>query len=229
LPGRSKGSRASSPSSSSADSRPSSATGTGSDRGRIGLAVPVAVLTKRACDERGDSPRMKRRSSNDPKAEAEALPATTEARRSLDTLSEFETKIRKDRSTGERIAGFAINKAGSGTFVGLHAIGFAAWIVTNLGVIKGVEPFDPFPFGLLTVIVSLEAIFLALLLLIAQTRMTKERTSGRSSIFRSTCSPSRRARRHSRCCKGIATHLGLEVENDEEAKQLARKTNVPDG
>ncbi|HEX9722907.1 MAG TPA: DUF1003 domain-containing protein, partial [Vicinamibacteria bacterium] len=152
--------------------------------------------------------------------------STTEARRSLDTLSEFETKIRRDRSHGERIAGFAINKAGSGTFVGLHAIGFAAWIVTNLGVIKGVEPFDPFPFGLLTVIVSLEAIFLALLMLIAQNRMTKEADKRALLDLQINLLAEQEGTMTLAMLQRIGTHLGLEVENDEEAKQLARKTNV---
>jgi uncharacterized membrane protein len=47
---------------------------------------------------------------------------------------------------------------------------FAAWVLWNTGLIPGVAPVDPFPFGLLTMIVSLEAIFLALFILMAQRR-----------------------------------------------------------
>src|SRR5437764_1008366 len=49
--------------------------------------------------------------------------------------------------------------SGSMAFVYLHAVIFAVWIVVNL--ISDKRGFDPFPFGLLTLIVSLEAIFLS--------------------------------------------------------------------
>ena len=50
-------------------------------------------------------------------------------------------------------------------FVALHVVWFGAWILINL-----LLPFDPFPFGLLTMLVSLEAIFLSTFVLISQNR-----------------------------------------------------------
>jgi uncharacterized membrane protein len=47
---------------------------------------------------------------------------------------------------------------------------FLSWIVINSGIIPGVPPFDPYPYGLLTTTVSLEAIFLSLFVLISQNR-----------------------------------------------------------
>jgi uncharacterized membrane protein len=49
-------------------------------------------------------------------------------------------------------------------------IWFGGWLIINIGWIPGIVPFDPFPFGLLTTIVSLEAIFLAIIVLISQNR-----------------------------------------------------------
>jgi uncharacterized membrane protein len=49
---------------------------------------------------------------------------------------------------------------------------FGGWIIWNLGF-AGLTPFDPFPFGLLTMIVSLEAIFLSTFVLISQNRQAK--------------------------------------------------------
>ncbi len=61
--------------------------------------------------------------------------------------------------------------AGSMGFVYFHAIWFALWIVINQGLAKPyIHPFDPFPYGLLTMLVSLEAIFLSTFILIAQNR-----------------------------------------------------------
>jgi uncharacterized membrane protein len=59
--------------------------------------------------------------------------------------------------------------AASTGFFAFHAIAFTVWIVWNLGWF-GLPEFDPFPFGLLTMIVSLEAIFLSIFVLMTQGR-----------------------------------------------------------
>jgi uncharacterized membrane protein len=70
--------------------------------------------------------------------------------------------------TADRIAAVAA----SGTFLGLHVVWFVVWIVPNVwpGMIGRAEGFDPFPFGLLTMIVSLEAIILSIIIMVSQNR-----------------------------------------------------------
>ena len=58
-------------------------------------------------------------------------------------------------------------------FVYVHFFWFAAWILLNSGRF-GLQPFDRFPYGLLTMIVSLEAIFLSTFVLISQNRLSEE-------------------------------------------------------
>ena len=70
----------------------------------------------------------------------------------------------------DRIADTAADFSGRFSFLVVHAIWFAVWIGLNIGVLPGVRDFDPFPFGLLTMIVSLEAIFLSCMVLISQNR-----------------------------------------------------------
>ena len=62
--------------------------------------------------------------------------------------------------------------AGSMSFVYMHALVFAIWIAYNLIAKK--SGFDPFPFGLLTLIVSLEAIFLSTFVMLSQNRQSKQ-------------------------------------------------------
>ncbi len=78
----------------------------------------------------------------------------------------FEEKL----TFGDRLADGLTAGIGTMKFAYLNAAWFGVWIVLNLGVIQGVTEFDPFPFGLLTMIVSLEAIFLSLFVLISQNR-----------------------------------------------------------
>ena len=76
----------------------------------------------------------------------------------------------------QRIADFLAALSGTFRFLLAHAAWFAVWIALNLGAFPGVAPFDPYPFGLLTMVVSLEAIFLSCFVLISQSRQAvKER------------------------------------------------------
>jgi uncharacterized membrane protein len=85
---------------------------------------------------------------------------------------EAEQKLSPLDRVADGIAGFA----GSMNFVFIHLAFFSAWVVLNLDVIPGLVAFDPFPFGLLTTAVSLEAIFLAVFVLLAQNlQAAKER------------------------------------------------------
>jgi uncharacterized membrane protein len=74
------------------------------------------------------------------------------------------------RSRLETVADRLTRVASSGYFLLFHAIWFAVWVLWNSGLIPGLRPFDPFPFGLLTMVVSLEAIVLAIFVLMAQRR-----------------------------------------------------------
>ena len=82
----------------------------------------------------------------------------------------------------DRLADRVTAFAGSMAFIYIHAAWFGTWIVVNLGRhVLGVPRFDPFPFGLLTMVVSLEAIFLATLVMISQNRQS-HRSDIRSEI-----------------------------------------------
>lgn len=88
-------------------------------------------------------------------------------------VSSFEAKVNKNRSLSERVADVITLKLGSMTFLIINAIWFLSWISINTGLVPFISAFDPFPFGLLTMIVSLEAIFLAIIVLISQNRAAR--------------------------------------------------------
>lgn len=88
-------------------------------------------------------------------------------------IHSFKEKANANRKTSERWADIMTAKFGSMIFLGLNAILFFFWFAANSGHLPGVPVFDPYPFGLLTVVVSLEAIFLAIFVLISQNRASK--------------------------------------------------------
>jgi CRP/FNR family cyclic AMP-dependent transcriptional regulator len=69
-------------------------------------------------------------------------------------------------TTLQRIVDWVAASSGSVPFLAIHVAWFAAWI----GINQWLYPFDPFPFGLLTMVVSLEAIMLSVLVLLSQNR-----------------------------------------------------------
>ena len=78
--------------------------------------------------------------------------------------------VRKIRTEQNRLTDGITNFAGSMSFVYLHTAWFGVWILINLGLLGAAVAFDRFPFGLLTMIVSLEAIFLSTFVMISQNR-----------------------------------------------------------
>jgi uncharacterized membrane protein len=95
----------------------------------------------------------------------------TEPQRKI--LRSIKAKTDAKRTTVEKLADAMTSSFGSVTFLVLNVILFLAWILINTNKIKGLSPFDPFPFNLLTNIVSLEAIILAIFVLISQNRSIK--------------------------------------------------------
>jgi len=78
-------------------------------------------------------------------------------------------EVKEHQTAVERVADWISWFSGSMPFLALNTVWFGIWIVVNT-VNVGVRPFDPYPFGLLTMIVSLEAIFLSCFVLLSQNR-----------------------------------------------------------
>lgn len=74
------------------------------------------------------------------------------------------------RGTQDRIADAITTFAGTMQFVYIHAAWFTVWIAFNEGLFGRSAVWDPYPFGLLTMIVSLEAIFLSTFVMVSQNR-----------------------------------------------------------
>lgn len=85
-------------------------------------------------------------------------------------LKSLKAQARANRSGTEKFADWTADVFGSIPFFIMHIVWFGGWILINTLNIKGIPHFDPFPYGLLTMVVSLEAIFLSILVLLSQNR-----------------------------------------------------------
>jgi uncharacterized membrane protein len=78
--------------------------------------------------------------------------------------------VERLKGTQDRVADQITAFAGSLNFVYIHSVWFGIWVLVNVGLIGASAEFDKFPFGLLTMIVSLEAIFLSTFVMVSQNR-----------------------------------------------------------
>ena len=87
----------------------------------------------------------------------------------LNANEEIERIRKAENRVSDKITAFA----GTMRFVYIHSVWFGLWIAINLGLLGAALIFDEYPFGLLTLIVSLEAIFLSTFVMISQNRQAR--------------------------------------------------------
>lgn len=88
-------------------------------------------------------------------------------------LGEFryaEEEIERESRAHERIADRVAAFIGNPYFIVVHAVWFVLWVAANTGLVTFSPMFDAYPFGLLGIILSIEAIFITGFLLISQNR-----------------------------------------------------------
>jgi uncharacterized membrane protein len=95
------------------------------------------------------------------------------AARNIAAVVKMEEEFLQKRSTAARIVDAAVDRVGTMASFLIHISVFVAWIFLNSGVFRGVRTWDPFPFILLTMFVSMEGVILALFVLMKQNRMSR--------------------------------------------------------
>ena len=146
--------------------------------------------------------------------------------KNIDTILKLEKEAIKNLSPVEHLADKVTTFAGSSPFILIHIIWFSGWILMNIGIIPVIKPFDPFPFSFLTLVVSLEAIFLTLLVLMSQNRMTKEADKRAHLDLQINMLDEQETTMILRMVQKITKHLGLEEEIDTPNNDLCEETDI---
>jgi uncharacterized membrane protein len=92
----------------------------------------------------------------------------------VEAIKAWDQALLEKRSHAQRFSDNITSIAASGASLTVHALWFISWIAINTGVLPIIAPFDRFPFPVLTMMVSLEAIFLALFVLASQNRLARQ-------------------------------------------------------
>jgi uncharacterized membrane protein len=106
-----------------------------------------------------------------PAREQGHLASATE--QNIATVANLERRLIEDRTWLDRLASAISSFTGSIYFVLVHVIWISLWFVINTGHFFGMRKFDPYPFILLCMIVSVEAVLLSTFVLMKQNRMAE--------------------------------------------------------
>ena len=132
-----------------------------------------------------------------------------------------------NRTREERIADVITDFSGRLYFVYFHVVWFGIWIVLNLNLF-GIKPFDPYPFGLLTMVVSLEAIFLATFVLISQNRLSAEADRRADLDLQMGLLTEHELTRVIKMLDAIQDKMGIENDSDKELLDLEKDVDPED-
>ena len=125
------------------------------------------------------------------------------------------------KSKQEKIADLLTKFSGSMFFVYVHAIWFGLWIAVNSGLL-GSEPFDPFPFSLLTLVVSLEAIFLSTFVLISQNHAGRLADKRAELDLQINLLSEHEITRLLKIMDAVADRLGVDAAEKREVEELKK-------
>jgi uncharacterized membrane protein len=145
----------------------------------------------------------------------------------VEAIAKLEHKELHRRSSGEKVSDFFVSLIGSMPFLIFHIIWFAVWFIVNLNAMPGMAAFDPFPFGILTLIVSSEGVFLAIFILISQNRMARQSDKRAHLDLQVNMLTEQEMTMMLRMQKRLCEHLGVEVDEvRDEAKRLLEETDI---
>ena len=149
------------------------------------------------------------------------------AKENIETIMQIEQEFLRQRSVVDRLGDGISRFAGSIAFVIAHIVGFAGWILVNLGVIPGVVPVDPFPFSFLALIVALEAIFLSTFVLMSQNRQTRQSDHWAHLNLQIGLLAEQETTKVLQMLKLVCDRLGIDkVSGDGELKEMVGNTSV---
>jgi uncharacterized membrane protein len=144
----------------------------------------------------------------------------------IEAVAHIEHSARDARSRIDHFASTVTRVAGTAQSIVFHLVWFSAWLLVNLHGIPGIQPFDPFPFNLLTTVVSLEAIFLTLFVLISQNRLSQEADKRSQIDLQVNLLAEKETTMILRMLQDISERLGVTGASTKELRDLLKETKV---
>lgn len=158
----------------------------------------------------------------------EAPPHT--AVRNIDAVVRLEAEAAERRNAAERVADWVAARVGTLAFGLAHIALVAGWTAANLETLPGIQAWDPYPFGLLGGVFSLEGVLLASFLLIKQNRLGARADERAHLDLQVSLLAEQEITKVIQMLDRLTGQLGLEpaATTDREVEEFRRVTAVDD-
>ena len=147
--------------------------------------------------------------------------------RNVRAICELEGKALARRTISDRIGDVIATQAGRMWFIVFHIIWFAIWLVWNINP-HGKHTFDPFPFALMTMIVSLESIFLSLFILMSQNRTGLQADQRNHLELQINLLSEDENTKMLQMLRALCEYHKLAIANDPEIHAMTKRTEIND-
>jgi uncharacterized membrane protein len=145
----------------------------------------------------------------------------------IDSIVKQEEDALERRSSAERFADGVGLFMGSLPFVAFQLVFMLAWLLVNGGEIRGLRPFDPYPFSLLGMIVAVEAVILSSFILMRQNRMMRRGELRDHLNLQVDLLAEKEITKVLQMVRAICIHLGLQdIAGDKEIRELSETTSI---
>jgi uncharacterized membrane protein len=156
-----------------------------------------------------------------------AMETPSATSRNVTAISRLEHKALAQRSVSERIGDAIASNAGKMWFIVFHIVWFTGWLWLNSGP-KSRWVFDPFPFQLLSTIVSLESIFLSLFILMSQNRSSLQADQRNHLDLQINLLSEDENTKMLQMLRALCEHHKLEIARDPEIEEMTKRTEIND-
>lgn len=145
--------------------------------------------------------------------------------RNIKAISELEHAALAQRSLSARAGDAIATHAGKMWFIVFHALWFALWLWLNSGS-KNRLAFDPFPYQLLSTVVSLESIFLSLFILMSQNRSNVQADQRNHLDLQINLLSEEENTKMLQMLQAICAHHKLSIGKDPEIDAMTKQTEI---
>lgn len=188
----------------------------GADAAPLSFRAPVGAI--RTPEQQGT------RMNREPTTSATVIPGVA---KNIETIMQIEQEFLRRRSSVDRLSDLISRVAGTISFVIVHLLCLAAWIVVNTGLIPGVRPFDPYPFSFLALVVAMEVLLLSTFVLMSQNRQNHQADHRAHLRLQIGLLAEQETTKILQMLHTVCDRLGLEkAVRDQELKEMKGETAV---
>lgn len=142
----------------------------------------------------------------------------------IEAIAKLEHDAVARRTPSERVSEVITKLVGNMGFLVVQVVLISSWSLANLHLLPGLKPFDPFPFGILALIVSSESVFLTIFVLISQGRMARQAERRSHLDLQVGMLSEQELTTILQMLQKLCHHLGVDVDSSKQEVQAFSKT-----